>query len=374
MALATVMSPATDDSSTSRLSERGKILVVDDEPVNLMIIEKILRAGGFDNIDTVQDPTLVPDMYREQDYDLVALDIHMPQCSGFEVMERMQADFPDDYLPLIVLTADCSEDTHLRCLASGAKDFISKPFRKDEVLLRVKNLLEVRLLHKKLQRQKAELEVKVLQRTEQLYQTQLKLIDCLASAARYREASRRASSGLLGQYVFILSRELALPAEECELLQQACQMHDLGKIAVPDEILMKKRRLTKADREAIELHAIEGEKILSGHNSELLKTAATIARSHHENWDGTGYPDRLAGEDIPMNARVVSVCHVFDALTSDRPYRKAWNVNKAVTFILEQSGYKFDPRIVAAFEQVIDQIVMCWQAEHTAANNNHSIN
>jgi putative two-component system response regulator len=174
--------------------------------------------------------------------------------------------------------------------------------------------------------------------------------------------------------VFILSRQLDLPAEECELLQQACPMHDLGKIAVPDEILMKKRRLTKADREAIELHAVEGEKILSGHNSELLKTAATIARSHHENWDGSGYPDGLAGEDIPMCARIVAVCHVFDALTSDRPYRKAWKVNKAVTFILEQSGYKFDPRIVAAFEQVIDQVVMCWQAEHTAASNNHSIN
>jgi len=361
MALASNPTLASDDPTVVEPHE-GKILIVDDNPVNIAIIEKILRQDGYHRIDSTIDPGAVRALYRNNNYDLIALDIHMPVWNGFDVMQQLRADNPEDYLPVLVLTSDDSVDTHYRCLASGAKDFISKPFKKEEVLLRVRNLLEVRLLHNQLKREKDRLEEKVLERTEQLYTTQLKLIDSLAKTAEFRESQSGGSHvSRISQYVTIVARELGLSREECELLQQASPMHDLGKIAIPDQVLLKENNLDDAEWETVKSHTEVGARILSGHDSKLMQVAATIARTHHERWDGEGYPAGLKGEEIPLFSRIVSVCDVFDALTSDRPYREGWKISKALNYLRDNSGSQFDPKVVTVFERVIDQILLCRQ-------------
>lgn len=351
------------DASAAVTPQEGKILIVDDNPVNVAIIEKILRQGGYHRIDSTIDPASVRALYRNNRYDLIALDIHMPVWNGFDVMEQLRADNAEDYLPILVLTSDNSIETHHRCLASGAKDFISKPFKKEEVLLRVRNILEVRMLHNQLKSERDQLEEKVLQRTEQLYATQLKLIDSLAKTAEYRESQNGSRVSRMSQYVTIVARELGLSHDECDLLQQASPMHDLGKVAIPDQILMKRDNLSDSEWETVKSHAEVGAKILSGHDSKLMQVAATIARTHHERWDGSGYPIGLKGEEIPLFSRIVSVCDVFDALTSERPYRASWKVSKALNYLRDQSGVQFDPKVVSVFEKVIDQILICRQAD-----------
>lgn len=362
MDLASNQTLASDESAAVKPQE-GKILIVDDNPVNVAIIEKILRQGGYHRIDSTIDPGAVRALYRNNRYDLIALDIHMPVWNGFDVMEQLRADNPDDYIPVLVLTSDNTIETHHRCLASGAKDFISKPFKKEEVLLRVRNILEVRLLHNQIMQERDRLEEKVLQRTEQLYTTQLKLIDSLAKTAEYRETQTGSHVSRMSQYVTIVARELGLSSEECELLQQASPMHDLGKIAIPDQVLLKSGNLDDAEWETIKSHAEVGARILSGHDSKLMQVAAAIARTHHERWDGSGYPVGLKGEEIPLFSRIVSVCDVFDALTSERPYRESWKVSKALNYLRDNSGSQFDPKVVNVFEKVIDQILVCRQAD-----------
>ncbi|WP_317932480.1 HD domain-containing phosphohydrolase [Halioxenophilus sp. WMMB6] len=352
---------AEDSISVETLE--GKILIVDDDPVNIAIFEKILRQAGYHRIDSTIDPGAVRALYRNNGYDLIALDIHMPIWTGFDVLEQLRADNPTDYLPVLVLTSDTGVETQNRCLASGAKDFITKPFKKEEVLLRVHNILEVRLLHKQLKQQRDQLEEKVLERTQQLYNTQLKLIESLAKTAEYRDTGSGSHVARISQYVVILGRELGLSREECDLLQQASPMHDLGKIAIPDNVLLKCGNLDDDEWETVKAHSEIGAQILSAHDSRLMQVAATIARTHHERWDGRGYPAGLKGEEIPLFSRIVSVCDVFDALTSERPHREGWKVSRALNYLRENSGSQFDPNVVQSFERVIDQILLCRQAD-----------
>ncbi len=360
--MASLSEQSTDEFRPAAVEpHEGKILVVDDDPINIAIIEKILRSDGYHRIDSTIDPGAVRALHRNNHYDLIALDIHMPIWSGFDVLQQLSNDNPQDYLPVLVLTSDDSLETHHRCLASGAKDFISKPFKREEVLLRVRNILEVRMLHNQLREQKDHLEEKVLERTQQLYSTQIKLIDSLAKTAEYRDSHSGSHVFRISQYAYLVARELGLTQEECELLQQASPMHDMGKIAIPDQVLLKCGGLDDEEWQTVKTHPEIGAKILGAHDSKLMQIAATIARTHHERWDGSGYPAGLKGEEIPLYSRIVAVCDVFDALTSDRPYRESWKVSKALNYLRENAGHQFDPEVVASFERVIDQVLLCRQ-------------
>lgn len=253
------------DPSPALLHE-GKILIVDDDPVNIAILERILRREGYHRIDSTIDPSAVRTLYDHNHYDLVVLDVHMPVWSGFDVLQQLSQDNPDDYLPVLVLTSDDSVKTQHRCLASGAKDFISKPFKRDEVLLRVRNIIEVRLLHKQLREHNEALEEKVLERTQQLYNTQLKLIDSLAGSAEYRDHPTNGSHvSRIGQYAAIVGRGLGLNRAECELLRQASPMHDLGTIAIPEAVLMKTTSLSAQELETVRSHTEIGAISEEGH-------------------------------------------------------------------------------------------------------------
>jgi len=340
----------------------GSILVVDDNPVNIAIVEKILSHDGYRHVHSTTNPLDVTELYLEHDYDLILLDVHMPEISGIEVMERLAKKFPADYLPILILTADHSNETRNECLAGGAKDFIGKPFDKAEVLLRVQNILEVRLLHKAVLRQNLVLEDKVRERTQQLYEAQVKLIQCLGKAAEYRDNETGMHVVRMSKSCAILAKQMGLSSEECEMILQASPMHDIGKIAIPDDVLLKPGKLEGKEWDRMKTHAEVGAEILEGYDTQLMQTAALIARTHHEKWDGSGYPEGLQGEEIPLYTRIVSVCDVFDALTSTRPYKEAWSADSALQYLRDNAGLHFDPRVVKEFTLVVDDVLSLREA------------
>ena len=296
-------------------------------------------------------------MFQELKPDLVLLDIRMPNLDGFQVMGQLKVINKQPYLAILVLTSEEDRDTRLRALESGAKDFLNKPFDKIEVLMRIRNLLEASLVHKEYQRQNQTLEEAVAVRTRELLETQKDVIHRLGRAAEYRDNDTGTHILRMSHYSVILGRAAGLSEEECQLLQQAMPMHDIGKIGIPDDILLKPAGLTNEEWEVMKRHTVIGAEILSGSQSPLLQMAEQIALTHHERWDGTGYPNKLSGEDIPLVGRICAVCDIFDALTSARPYKDAWPVEDALNHLQELRGNHLDPNLIDLFEGMLPVIL-----------------
>lgn len=334
------------------------ILVVDDNPVNVKLLVKMLEADGYVQVEGITDPTLALPKFQTGEFDAVLLDIHMPGLSGFDVMAQLsQVLSQDDFLPVLILTADTNQDTRLLALASGAKDFIAKPFDRVEVLFRVKNIIETSILHKTVQDHRDRLDEKVKERTRQLYELQLELIRCLGKAAEFRDNETGMHVIRMSQASALVAKQMGLDDHQCDLILHASPMHDVGKIAIPDDILLKEGPLVGEEWTEMKTHAEIGAELLSGYDSELLSTAASLAKTHHEKWDGSGYPAGLKGEEIPLFSRIVAVCDVFDALTSKRPYKDPWTVEDTLSYLHERSGSDFDPQVVLAFEKCVDEVV-----------------
>lgn len=333
----------------------AKILVVDDNQSNVVLLEKMLGNAGYHSVHVTTEPLTVRTLHARERFDLILLDLQMPELDGFGVMRELGELGIEDYLPILVLTAQGDSATRARALREGAKDFVTKPFEVDEVLSRVANMLEVRLLYNLKREQNEVLEEMVRDRTKELRETNLQIVRYLGRAAEYRDTETgmhvirmSATSALLGQAI-------GMNKAECELLLNASPMHDLGKIGIPDRILLKEGTLDQKEWEIMKTHTLIGAEILSGHNSEVLEMAGIIALSHHERWDGSGYPNGLVGEEIPIVGRVTTVCDVFDALTSERPYKRAWSVEAAVDFIRSGSGTLFDPGLVGVFVGILPE-------------------
>jgi putative two-component system response regulator len=330
----------------SDVIQQAQILIVDDEMANVRLLEVILESGGFTKVRSATDAAQGLRMFQEERPDLLLLDLHMPHINGFELMERLQPMMDEDgFLPILVLTADVTPQTKRRALASGANDFLTKPVDRVEVLLRVTNLLKIRL-------QNAILEQQVRERTQGLEEAQHETLRRLALAAEYRDDDTGVHTRRVGSLAGQLGRSLGLGQKQALLLEQAAPLHDVGKIGIPDSILLKPGKLTPEEFEVIKSHTIIGAQILSGSSSPWLQLAEHIALTHHEKWDGTGYPRGLSGIDIPIEGRIVAVVDVFDALTHDRPYKKAWPLEEALAEIQRQSGRQFDPEVVEAFVQL----------------------
>ena len=328
----------------------ARILIVDDEQSNVRALDRLLRAAGYTNIVATIDPTQVRGLYR--DHDLVLLDLHMPELDGIAVLEQLRADAPPNtFLPVLVLTGDSSQDARKRALSAGAKDFVIKPFEIDEVLLRIHNLLETSHLQREITAQNQVLERRVAERTAELDSAHLETLERLALAAEFRDDETGRHTERVGEAAALLGAALGLPDEELFLLRRAAPLHDVGKIAIPDAVLRKPGPLTGDEWEIMKSHAVMGAQILSGGRSRVIRLAEEIARFHHEQWDGNGYPEGLAGEAIPLAARLVMVADVFDALTSDRVYRKAWAPADVLAYLKEYAGRRFDPRIAALCEK-----------------------
>jgi len=337
-------------------TKAARIMVVDDEPANLKLLALILRTEGYGEVELVQDPREVLERYTAARPDLILLDINMPHLDGFEVMAQLNA--LDDPLaaPIVVLTAQSGEDFVLRALSAGASDYLTKPFNRRELLARVHNTLMARLAMRMLHDQNGALEALVRERTLELRKSRLDIVRRLGRASEFRDNET-------GQHIMRMSHVSALLAQRigwnddaCELILNASPLHDVGKIGIPDGILLKPGPLSADERDVMQTHTTIGANILSGSENELLIMARDIALSHHEKWDGSGYPDRLAGAQIPLAARIVAITDVFDALTSERPYKKAWTVDDALRFMVDNAGLHFDPQLLSAFQELVPQI------------------
>jgi putative two-component system response regulator len=330
---------------------RACILAVDDENAVLTLMGRQLAAAGYTRFHSETDAAAVPRRFRELAPDLVVVDLDLAGASGLDVIESLKPiiDESGTYLPILMVSGNLTTEARRRALAGGARDYLSKPYDAGELVLRVRNLLEMRFLHAEVRTQNRQLEEKVRERTVALDRSRIDVLERLARAGEYRDDDTGQHTRRVGEISARIGRALGMDESRVHALRLVAPLHDLGKIGIPDAILLKPGRLTPAERACMETHTTIGGAILSRSVSPMLEMAEQIALTHHEWWDGRGYPAGLAGTQIPLEARVVAVADVSDALSHDRPYRGAlpWSVVQAE---LEQgAGNHFDPDVVRCF-------------------------
>ncbi|MEX2501384.1 MAG: HD domain-containing phosphohydrolase [Trueperaceae bacterium] len=329
------------------------ILLIDDEEANLAILGGILEREGHTRVHRLQDPRLAVERYREVGPDLIVIDFHMPFLNGLEVVEALRLHLPS-YLPILMLTADERPDLRERALASGVRDFLSKPVRRSEVVLRIRNLLEARWAHRQLQDQNRRLEVQVRERTRELELAQIETLSRLALAAEFRDDDIGRHVWRVARGAELVAERLDRPPEWSRLLVRAARLHDVGKIAIPDGILLKPGPLTPQEYEVVKTHATVGHRMLSGGSSALMRLAASVALNHHERWDGGGYPSGLREDAIPLEGRIVAAVDAFDVMTRDRRHQPASTPERAMIELEAEAGTQFDPRVIEAVRACFD--------------------
>ena len=323
--------------------KEGTIFIVDDEKANVRLLEMVLQSAGYRNVYSTLDSREVCDLFKSIRPDLLLLDLSMPHLSGFEVMDQLGAETGDG-VPIVVLTADKMPQTRHRALQKGARDFLTKPLDQTEVLLRIDNLLKARFYN-------ALLEQKVSERTCELERAQIETLQRLALASEYRDDDTGLHTKRVAQTAALLAQQMGLQSAQVELIRWAAPLHDIGKIGIADSILLKPGKLTSEEFASIKSHTVIGAQMLGGSSSPFLQLAEQIALFHHERFDGNGYAG-VAGADIPLSGRIVAVADVFDALTHERPYKRAWPLDEAVREVISQCGRQFDPAVINAFTKL----------------------
>jgi len=317
------------------------------------MLGRILAKAGYEDVTSTMNPNEALALHTRIKPDLILLDLHMREKDGFAVLEEIVAqNGSHEHVPVIMITADDSADTKRRALALGAKDFVGKPFDSAEVLLRIRNHLETRFLYQKLRDQNVELEAKVTERTRELEQSQLEVLERLAAAVEFRDDDTGNHTRRVAEVSAMLGQAIGLEGTTVELIRRAAPLHDIGKVGIPDSILLKAGPLTGEEFEIMKTHTVIGSRMLSKGRSELVRFSQRIARGHHEWWDGSGYPDRVSGQSIPLEARIVAVADFLDALTHERPYRPAWGLDETLAEIKRRSGSHFDPIIAKALADI----------------------
>jgi putative two-component system response regulator len=326
------------------------ILIVDDQEANIRVLERLLDVSGFTNVVSTTLSSRVVTICLEDEPDIVLLDLQMPAPDGFEILTMLGPWLRGSTrLPVLVLTADTNAETKRRALELGASDFLSKPFDLSEVVLRVRNLLLTRLLQLELRNHNRLLEQRIRERTRDLDEARLEIIERLALAAEYRDDATGEHTQRVGRIAGLVAAELGLPEETVQRIGRAAPLHDVGKLGISDAILLKQGRLTPMEFDAMKLHVSIGAEILGRSRSRLLRLSEEIALTHHERWDGSGYRLGLKGEDIPISGRITALADVFDALVNTRPYKDAWPPDQAVAEIRRLRGIHFDSHVVDAF-------------------------
>ncbi|MBI2383442.1 MAG: two-component system response regulator [Gammaproteobacteria bacterium] len=327
---------------------KATILVVDDTPGNIDVLHGILRGDYLVRAATTGEKALA--LAKAQPHpDLILLDVMMPGMDGYEVGRRLKADFETGGIPVIFVTAMNEIENEARGFELGAVDYITKPVNPAIVRARVRAQLA-------LYNQKRHLAELVRQRTRELEETRLQIIRRLGRAAEFTDDDTGYHVIRMSHYARLLALADGWPEYRADLLFSAAPMHDVGKIGIPDQILQKPGPLTPEEWAIVRRHPAIGAGIIGRHGNELLEMARVIALTHHEKWDGSGYPRGLSGERIPPVGRVVAIADVFDALTSQRPYKPAWPVEEAVDYLKRESGRHFDPQLVPKFLQLLPQV------------------
>lgn len=356
----------------------GKVMIVDDEISNVLVVKKHLERAGYTSFETTTESTAALSLLKSSGSDLLLLDINMPGISGIDILREMRADPQLHEIPVLILTANTEESIKWNCLELGATDFLIKPVDAMELVPRVRNALIANLNRKFREQYAAELEKKVHQRTVELEASRREAIFCLARAAEMRDNDTGNHVIRVGRYAGIIAKALGCPDWFVVDIEVAAQLHDVGKIAIPDSILLKPGKLEPQEFEIIQNHVKLGHQIIKPFagtdatkmrdhvsagsemlrdGSSLMRLAATIAQTHHEKFDGSGYPLGLAGEDIPLEGRIAAVADVYDALSAERPYKKALPREKCFEIMREGRGKHFDPEILDAFFESAHEIV-----------------
>lgn len=335
------------------LSLAAHIVVLDDEEANVRLLTRMLKGAGFHSVTGLTEPRELYPVIAASPPDLVITDWHMPQLDGFAVLDILHPLINQERLPVLVITGDLSRDARQQALMRGAKDFVTKPFDVVEVLLRVRNLLESRMLFQDLRKQNRTLLESATGRTRELESTRIEMIERLALAAEFRDEQTSDHNQRVGLLSSRLAVAIGWTTEDAGLLRRAAALHDIGKIGIPDALLRKPGALTEGEVKVMRTHTSIGARILGGSQIPLLQLAETVAFSHHERWDGSGYPRGLKGHDVPVPGRIVAVADAFDAMTSDRPYRAARPVAVALQAVREQCNRHYEGRLVDALEGIV---------------------
>ena len=343
--------------------DKPVILVVDDVPQNIKLLEAYLVPQGYESIKAVNGREALAKLLNSR-VDLVLLDVMMPDIDGFEVTRRIRQDDKTRLLPIILVTALSEITDRVKGIEAGCDDFISKPVDKTELLARVKSLLKVKAYNDLMLNYQEELEAEVLRRTKELQQAhnQIKIASLdtifrLSVASEYRDKDTGTHIRRVSHYCQAIARRLGLDEKTVEAILYAAPLHDLGKIGIPDRILSKPEKLVPVEIEIMKQHTVIGAKILAGSEADFIKLGAIIALNHHERWDGSGYPNGLSGNMIPIEGRIAAVADVFDALTSKRPYKEPFTLEKSLVIIKRWRESYFDPDVVDAFFDIQEEIL-----------------
>ncbi|WP_292910526.1 HD domain-containing phosphohydrolase [Niveispirillum sp.] len=348
----------TNSAMTMEEQQRhAHILVVDDLPANVELLLGMLELAGFENVSSTTDPFEGLAMAERQLPDLVLLDYRMPGLDGPGFIGRLRSLLDADMPPVLVVTAQNDDASRRRALEAGARDYVTKPYAFWELEARSRNLLELHLLNKAQRQQTELLERLVKQRTAELERTRAEIITRLCSAGEFRDEDTGQHVTRIGRMAGLLASLAKLPPPLSAKIASAAPLHDIGKIGIPDRVLLKPGKLDEDEWAIMKGHARIGQQLLAGSGLPLLDLASEIAGTHHERWDGSGYPNGLAGTDIPVSGRIVAICDVFDALLSPRPYKRAWAVDDVVTYMREIAGAHLDPDLTRLFIDNLDRML-----------------
>lgn len=343
-------------------------VVLDDAELNNMLMTEAIRhIPGCDPRDFT-GPEQALDFVKAftGQIGIAITDYDMPGMNGIEFTRAARAVPGFEHVPIVMVTGNEQRNLKREALEAGATDFMNKPFDAVEVRARVTNLLALNRARVDLRDHAAWLAREVAAAVSVIKAREHEIVTTLAKAAEHRDNDTGDHVSRVAGVVALIARRLGFDAERCSLLSLASTMHDVGKIGVPDAILLKQGPLAPVERSKMQDHAIRGHKILEGSSSDLIQLAAEIALSHHERWDGTGYPQRLVGERIPISGRIVAVADVFDALISHRPYKEAWSLELARQYLIDHSGTQFDPTCVDAFLSGWDEVLRLVQQRSAA--------
>jgi putative two-component system response regulator len=345
------------------MKDKPVILVVDDQPQNIELLEAYLAHQNYEIVTAASGEEALKKLSGNP-IDLILLDVMMPGMDGFEVIRRVRQDNTHQSLPIILVTALRETEDRVKGIEAGCDDFISKPVEKMELLARVRSLLKVKAYNDLMSNYQKELKSEVTSRTEELKHALEKIkaasldtIYRLSMASEYKDKDTGAHIQRMSRYSAAIARQMGLAETTVETILYAAPMHDLGKIGIPDLILLKPAQLNPPEWKIMKQHTVIGAKILKGSDAEFIRLGETIALSHHEKWDGSGYPNRLKGMAIPVAGRITAIADVFDALTSKRPYKEAYSLEESLAIIRKGRGRHFDPDVLDAFFAIQDEIL-----------------
>jgi len=330
-------------------NRKFKILIVDDTPKNIQVVASVLQSKGYELAFATNGHKALSSI-ESTPFDLILLDVMMPGIDGYDTCRQLKKMVNGKHVPVIFLTAKTDEESIVTGFDCGGVDYVTKPFNQRELLSRVET-------HLKLKDYEDNLEKKVKQLTGEIEETQREVVFTMGAIGESRSKETGNHVRRVAEYSYIFGINFGLPEEEAELLKEASPMHDIGKVGIPDSILHKNGKLDAEEWEIMKTHAQLGYDMLRFSTRPILKSAAVIAISHHEKYDGSGYPNALVGEDIPIYGRIIAICDVFDALGSKRCYKDAWPDEKVFDLIKSESGKHFDPKLVDIFFDNIDQFL-----------------